>query len=245
MEPTVVKGIPVTCEAAILNSGVTIDTVVSCKPFREWLDEMDRERFKIRSVHIQAVNIFAGPRVGFVMFKADVVDANDRFVPGVVFMRGGAVAILPVLICNGTQHAVLAVQPRLPTGRFDFVEIPAGMLDDSGNFYGPAADLLKDELNMTVAIDELINLSELAGHSRGHFPSPGGCEETIRVYCFIRHVTEDELAKIRGRFTSNPEHGKQITLKVAPLADLWKIPDGKTVVAYALFRELEASILPR
>ncbi len=242
MAEKIVTGIPVTCEDNILASGVTLDTMVSSKAFSDWLGEIDRERFNVRSVHIQAVNMF-GPRVGFMMFKADVVDAEDKFVPGVVFMRGGCVAILPVLLCNGKQYTVMTVQPRLPTGKFDFVEIPAGMLDGNGDFIGVAAKEIGEELNMKVSRSELIDMSEMAGHMRGHFPTPGGSDETIRVYCFVRQVSEDELAELNGRLTGNLEEGEQITLKIMPLKDLWRIPDGKTIVAYTLFRELEEFIL--
>lgn len=242
MTAKIVSGITVTCEENIIASGITLDTIVSCKAFTDWVAEIDRERFNIRSVHVQAVNMF-GPRVGFMMFKADVVDSQNKFVPGVVFMRGGCVAILPVLICNGKQYTVMTVQPRLPTGKFDFVEVPAGMLDGNGDFIGVAAKEIEEELKMKVARNELVDMSEMAGHLRGHFPTPGGSDETIRMYCFVRQVSEDELAELNGRLTGNLAEGEQITLKVMPLKDLWKIPDGKTIVAYTLFRELEEFIL--
>ncbi len=242
MAEKIVSNITVTCDDSILASGVTLDTIVSCKAFTDWLGELDCERFNVLSVQIQAVNMF-GPRVGFLMFKADAVDAEGRMLPGVVFMRGGCVAILPVLICNGVQYAVMTVQPRLPTGQFDFVEIPAGMLDGSGNFIGVAAKELEEELKLNVAANELIDMSQMAGHFRGHFPSPGGSDETIRVFCFVRQLTEAELQDFNGRLTGNLEEGEQITLKIMPLKDLWKIPDGKTIVAYSLFRELEEFIL--
>ncbi len=53
--------------------------------------------------------------IGFLMFKREAVDWEGRMLPGVVLMRGGCVAILPVLICNsvkvGYRHDT--VQPRL------------------------------------------------------------------------------------------------------------------------------------
>lgn len=242
MNSKIVSGITVTCEENIIASGVTLDTMVTCKAFSDWLAEIDRERFIVRSVHIQAVNMF-GPRVGFMMFKADVVDSEGKFLPGVVFMRGGCVAILPVLLCEGKQYTVMTVQPRLPTGKFDFVEVPAGMLDGNGDFIGVAAKEIAEELKMKVSRDELIDMSEMAGHLRGHFPTPGGSDETIRVYCFVRHVSQEELDDLNGRLTGNLAEGEQITLKIMPVKDLWKIPDGKTIVAYTLFRELGEFIL--
>ena len=242
MTSTNVAGFTVTCEESIIAAGVSLDTMVSCKAFTDWLGEIDRNQLNVRSVHIQSVNMF-GERVGFMMFRADVVDRNDKPLPGVVFMRGGCVAILPVLVCNGKQYTVMTVQPRLPTGKFDFVEVPAGMLDGNGDFVGVAAKELGEELKMKVGRDELIDMSEMAGHVRGFFPTPGGSDETIRVYCFVRQVSQEELDELNGRLTGNLEEGEQITLKIMPLKELWKIPDGKTIVAYTLFRELEEFIL--
>lgn len=242
MTSNINAGFPVTCEENIFASGITLETIVTCKAFTDWLGELDQERFTVRSVHVQAVNMF-GQRVGFMMFKADVVDSQNKFVPGVVFMRGGCVAILPVLLCNGQRYTVMAVQPRLPTGKFDFVEIPAGMLEGSGDFIGVAAKEIEQEMGMKVNVSELIDMSAMAGHIRGHFPTPGGSDETIRTYCFVREVTEEQLADFNGRLTGNLAEGEQITLKIMPLKDLWKIPDGKTIVAYTLFRELEEHIL--
>ncbi len=105
-----------------------------------------------------------GPRVGFLMFKADVVDSENRMAARRrVHARWLRLAILPVLICNDVQYTVMTVQPRLPTGQFDFVEIPAGMLDGSGNFIGVAAKELEEELKLKVAANELIDMSQMAG----------------------------------------------------------------------------------
>lgn len=243
MDPVLVSGIPLTVEQAILDAGVTADTIIAAKPFKEWLAAMDRDRFKIRSIHIQSVDMF-GSRVGFLKFKADVVDQNDRFLPGIVFMRGGAVGILPVLVSNGERYAVLTVQPRFPTGQFAFVEIPAGMLDGSGNFSGVAAKELEEELKIKVSTDELIDLTEFAGYPGGYYPSCGGSDETIRLFSFTRTVSAEELADINGRLTGLLDEGEQITLKVVPLDEVWKVPDGKAITAYALFCQYEASLKP-
>jgi ADP-sugar diphosphatase len=49
------------------------------------------------------------------------------------------VAILVILKCEGERWVVCCRQPRIPIGRADYLEIPAGMLDDSGQFAGVAA----------------------------------------------------------------------------------------------------------
>lgn len=222
--------------------GITAETqekAIASKPFQDWLESVG-ERFVVKGVKFQSVDMF-GPRVGFIKFVADITDTNGKFIPGIVFMRGGAVGMLPVLNCNGKKYTILTVQPRIATGRFDFEEIPAGMLDGSGNFGGVAAKELKEELDMTVSQDDLIDLTAFAGIAGGFFVSPGGTEETLRLFAFEKDVTEEELASYEGKCTGLIEEGEQITLKIVELDSLWHIDDGKTIVAYTLYEKLVAS----
>ena len=86
-----------------------------------------------------------GRRVGFIKFKSTAVitiggDAGAVMVPGIVFMRGGAVGILVILECGGKEYTILKYKDRVPVGVNNLPEVPAGMLDGSGNFKGVAAD---------------------------------------------------------------------------------------------------------
>jgi ADP-sugar diphosphatase len=169
--------------------GIDIAVVTASKAFTDWVAAVDADRFVVSAVHIQSVDMF-GPKVGFIKFKASVTDSAGKFIPGIVFMRGGCVAMLVVLTCKGKKYTVITVQPRIPSGRFDFVEIPAGMLDGSGNFAGVAAKELDEELGLKIDSNDLIDLSERAGHTKGFFVSPGGTDETIRVFAYEKEVTE-------------------------------------------------------
>jgi ADP-sugar diphosphatase len=235
MDHKTLDGIPVTSEA-----GIDVDAVISSAQFKDWLASMDRSRFTIKSVHIQSVDKF-GPKIGFIKFKADLADSRGKFLPGIIFMRGNSVGILPVFTCKGRSYAVLTVQPRAATGRFDFVEIPAGMLDGSGNFGGTAAKELDEELGLKITEAELTDLSGLAGLNTGFYPSPGGCDEAIRLFTFTREVSEDEMAAMNGKCTGLLSEGEQITLKIVPIDELWSIPDGKTIAAIALYQRFVAS----
>jgi len=222
-------------------AGIATDTVVQSKQFQNWLARLDVARFKVRAVHFQSVDMF-GPKVGFIKFKADVVDSAGKFIPGIVFMRGGSVGILPVLTCGGKKYAVMTMQPRVPTGSFDFLEIPAGMLDGSGNFAGVAAKELEEELAIKLAASDLTDLCALAGCASGIYLSPGGSDESMHFYSFTRAVTEEEMAAMNGRCTGLIEEGEQITLKIVPLESLISVPDAKTIVAYALYQQFLASL---
>jgi ADP-sugar diphosphatase len=215
------------------------DKAIASKPFQDWLASVT-DRFVVKGVKFQSVDMF-GPRVGFIKFVADVTDTSGKFIPGIVFMRGGAVGMLPVLTCEGKKYTILTVQPRIATGRFDFAEIPAGMLDGSGNFGGVAAKELKEELDITIAQEDLIDLTAFAGMAGGFFVSPGGTEETLRLFAYEQEVTQEELASYEGKCTGLIEEGEQITLKIAELDTLWKVDDGKTVVAWTLYQQYVAS----
>ena len=77
-------------------------------------------------------------------------------VPGIVFMRGGAVAILVVLFDEtGTRRVLICKQPRVPCGQSAFPEIPAGMLDGEGKFSGVAAKELQEETGLVITEDEV------------------------------------------------------------------------------------------
>jgi ADP-sugar diphosphatase len=231
-----VAGIPVTAA-----EGLDPNVATSSKLFTDWLASVDRQRFILKSVHIQSIDMF-GPRVGFLKFKVDVVDVQTKFLPGVVFARGGSVTVLVVLVCEGEAHAVVTVQPRLATGSFDFVELCAGMLDGSGNFAGVAAKELKEELGIEVKEEDLTDLSTLSGHPGGVYLSPGACEETIRFYALCQSVTREELEAMEGRCTGVLEEGEQITLKIVPLDSLVTIADAKTIVAHSLFQRFSREI---
>ncbi len=218
------------------DAGIDLSLVNAAKPFTNWLAEVDRERFKVQSIHVQSVDMF-GPRVGFVKFKVEVTDADGRALPGIIFARGGSVSVLAVLLCEGKSYVVTTVQPRLATGKFEFVEVCAGMLDGSGNFAGVAAKELKEELDIEISASDLTNLSELSGAPDGMYLSPGACEETIRFFAFTRTVSRPELNAMQGKCTGALDEGEQITLKIIELDELLSLPDAKSVVAYTLFQQ--------
>lgn len=90
---------------------------------------------------------------------------------------------------------ILTLQPRLPVPSYDFPELPAGMLDSSGDFSGAASKEIQEEtgkllspgclnvwlisdwtIGLTINESELIDLTELAygDRWRGMYPSAGG-----------------------------------------------------------------------
>eukprot|EP00004_Rigifila_ramosa_P002839 TRINITY_DN128_c0_g1_i1.p1 TRINITY_DN128_c0_g1~~TRINITY_DN128_c0_g1_i1.p1 ORF type:complete len:381 (-),score=93.28 TRINITY_DN128_c0_g1_i1:21-1163(-) len=233
------KDVPVTLAPGIPLAHAK--AAVESRNFTEWVKNLDA-KLTVKKIHIAAVDMF-GPRVGFIKFNADIVDAQGAMVPGIVFMRGGAVAILPILHCQGTRYTLLTVQARVPIASAAFAEIPAGMLDGNENFAGIAAKEMEEETGIKLTKGELIDLSGLATPgSSGMFPSAGGCDEFIRLYAFERIVSLEQLRDLQGKLTGELHEGEKITLKVVKLENIpIETPDAKALSALQLYTYLVAT----
>jgi len=199
---------------------------------QRWVSRLGKD-FDLRSVHVREVVMF-GSRAGFVLAEADVRDAEGRQLPGVAFLRGDSVAVLPVLVTpDGERMAVLVRQARVPAGLADYYEIPAGMLDD-GAFASKAIEELAEEVGEGVEIREgdLVQLWE--GHT-----TPGGSDEAVRVYAAEIPVDDHVVGRLMGRLTGNRHEKEAITVAVAPLDDVPSLAgsDMKTMLAWHGYRD--------
>lgn len=225
--------------------GENVELAVRSAPFQEWVRDLSPD-FQVSRIIFQSVDIVGPPdarKVLFIKFAADVVDGCNRFIPGIVCMRGGAVAILVILECEDIEYTLLTVQPRFPIGCFAFPEIPAGMLDGSGDFAGKAAEELRQETGLEITTRGLTDLTQIfyRGWWPGMYPSPGGCDECIRIFLHREKITPSGLAQLQGKCTGVLEEGEQITLKVIPLQMLpLETPDAKSIVALALYNFAKA-----
>lgn len=208
--------------------------------------------YVLRSVTIQAFDLFGAHRVGFVKLAAVVSNAAGETLPAAALLRGPSVAMLVMLIPDDAtsdeeRYVVFTVQPRVPAASLGFVELPAGMVDDAGNFKGVAAQEMQEELGITIAEDELTCLSDLAaGEEEGEnlaaamFPSAGGCDEHVTMYSYERRIPRGELQSWSGRLTGLRDRGEKITLRIVPMRDAWKVGarDAKALGALALWEGL-------
>lgn len=164
------------------------------------------------------------------------------------------VLLQPDDLSKGSQeeiYVLLTVQPRVPAGGLQFVELPAGMVD-GGTFAGSAAKEIKEELGLEIPEDELTNLTDLAipAHANGEgkeeqlpraiFPSAGGCDEHIPIFLHEKRVPRSQLNEWTGKLTGLRDEGEKITLKLVRLEDLWweGARDAKALGAWALFEGL-------
>jgi ADP-sugar diphosphatase len=236
--------VPVSCSAG-LEGKYDLTAVTQATSFRQWLQRMASDgRFDLQDVEIQGVDMF-GSRIGFIKLKANVKGPKGspeaQALPGILFVRGGSVCVLIVLVTeSGERFAVVTQQPRIGAADFAFSEIPAGMLDDEGHFAGKAAAEIQEETGLTIAADELIDLSGRVYGSKwpGVYMSPGGCDEAIRMFCVEKKMTLAEVQQMEGRAAGCADENEHITVRIVPLNDLWKLsPDAKTLCALYLYEK--------
>ncbi|KAL2543621.1 Nudix hydrolase 14 [Forsythia ovata] len=238
-------GQPVPVVAASGVSGSDFRNAIESSLFKQWLKNIQTQTgmlangaMSLSQVLIQGVDMF-GKRVGFLKFKADVVDKETGLkVPGIVFARGPAVAVLILLDSDGETYAVLTEQVRVPVGRL-ILELPAGMLDaDKGDIVGAAVKEVEEETGIHLNLDDVIDLTAFLEPSTGCkiFPSPGGCDEDISLFLHRTEVDKGIIQQLQGKQMGLRDQGEFIKVHVAPYKNLWRMTaDAKALMAIALY----------
>jgi ADP-sugar diphosphatase len=204
-----------------------VTEVLSSAKVRRWLDAI-QAAFDVRAATFARVYLF-GKTVGFVLAEAEAYTREGARIPGIVFLRGDAVAIMLVLIASdGRRYTVLTRQPRLPVGHPSYEEIPAGMIDEDV-VVAKALEELREEVGADLDVRaEDLNLLETI-HS-----SPGGTDEMVQIFYAEKDVPDHLIRSLMGRKTGNPDEKEGITVEVIPLEDLAfrATSDMKTRMAY-------------
>jgi len=208
--------------------------------------------YRLISVTVQSVDYF-GKRIGFVKILADVRNSEGPL-PGIVFLRGGSVAMLMILRPSDSKNerwVVMTEQARIPAGSLRFMEIPAGMMDLHGTFEGAAAVEIKQETGLEVKESDLVNLTKLAlaevqvgapePLQKAMYPSPGGSDEYITIFLWEKVLDRQEIEDLREKLTGERESGEKITVKLLNYEELWKVGarDAKTLAAWSLYEALK------
>ncbi|KAK2964325.1 putative Nudix hydrolase 14, chloroplastic [Blattamonas nauphoetae] len=241
MSSVIIKdtAVPVTGLTGDIDVQRVIDTFV---PFQDWVKSVDAG-ITVKSILIQ--NVDATPnRILFVKMKVEAYVADGTHpIPGIILLRGGAVACLVEVICENQSYALLVEQPRLAVGKSNFLEAVAGMIDGSSNFAGVVVQEMKEETGISLTEKDMIDLTELAHGKevRGFYPSVGLCDEFIRLYLYRVEMTKSQMTQLEGKLAGLTEHGEYIRLKIVPLDSLWKAThDSKTLACLYLRDKLLA-----
>lgn len=236
---------PVQIVAAPGVSASEFRNAIESSLFQQWLKNIQTESgilangtMALKQVLIQGVDMF-GKRVGFLKFKADVLDKKTGTkVPGIVFARGPAVAVLILLESEGKTYAVVTEQVRVPAGKL-ILELPAGMLDDDNHdVVGTAVREVEEETGIHLNLEDMVDLTAFLDPSTGCrvFPSPGGSDEEISLFLYRGNASKETITQLQGKETGLREHGELIKVHVVPYDKLWcSTPDAKALMAIALY----------
>ncbi|KAJ2663815.1 hypothetical protein IWW48_001081 [Coemansia sp. RSA 1200] len=240
---------------AHISSSVPLSEIKQFPPLAHWISALATQNQKksgdpvvsVRRIAIQSVDRFKSGKIGFVKFTVDATHMPEGTpIPGVVFLRGGSVAALIILrpADSGSDHkddlVVMTEQPRLAVPDFQLLELPAGMLDDTGVFAGAAAREIQEETGLVMEPHELVDLTDFAGNKCGLYPSPGACDEFIRLFACVKYVERKELDRLRGRLGGLRDDGEFITIRLVPLHQLWRSSsDMKAISALYLWDQYQ------
>lgn len=218
--------------------------IVDCPFFKDWIAKA-RKDFAVTHIHVDSVDYFNRVhRPLFIKITATATLPDGRPVHGVVLLRGNAVGVLVVLRCEGKKYLLLVRQPRLAITEEASLEIPAGILDWSGDYRKVALSELEEEAQIKAEDSELIDLSEFwwKGMTEGFAGSCGLLDERIRLYAVERDVTPEQLKAMDGKNQTYVDENEWIRTVVLPYEDAaHKFIDGKNLIALFLYeRWLEA-----
>lgn len=222
-------------------TGKKAELVVQSHKFLDWASGFDVVKYKVNSIDVEATLFTPGGDLLFASINVDITDRSKpkRFVPGYIFLRGHAVAVLTILrnTDQSIDYVFLVEQFRAPMG-FSIAELPAGMLEET--------DRASGELQFSNrVIEELDEEGTLRATSKNLFymgkfaPSPGGSDEIIYLYRVVFHMTTAEIQA----FLDNPhiggveEEGEDIKARIVQMNDILEAArfDGKAYAAYAIY----------
>jgi 8-oxo-dGTP pyrophosphatase MutT (NUDIX family) len=143
----------------------------------------------------------------FALLKADVVSPEGTRLPNIIFIRGDACLIVPLVRnrATGEERFLMIRQRRIGSGMMS-LEFPAGMLDNqTDNPRGVAARELAEETGIEVAENELFPLCD-----RKLFSSVGASDEGIFYYGCICELDDTAYRALAGRRCGDPDEDEHI-----------------------------------
>lgn len=212
--------------------------VLDSRIYKDWLDA-SQKKFNVTKVHFASVDFLRkGRQPLFIKLEATATLPDGRPVHGIVLVRGNAVGILVVLRCEGKPYLLLVRQPRFAISEQASLEIPAGILDWTGDYRKVALSELEEEAQIKAQDSELIDLMDFwyQGASEGFAASCGLLDERIRLYAIEREVTAEELKAMDGKDQEYTEEIEWIRTEVLPYEEAArKFVDGKNLIALFLY----------
>lgn len=221
--------------------------------FNNWLYQcLEDKSVSITSIRIDSVTMFGPKLIGFIYLTANMT-RNGKPLPGVVFIRGDAVACLVIVKTpsisgfSANYHMVLVDEFKAPTGKV-ITQTPAGMLNN-GTIKGAMMAEIEEETGIVVSSEVVIPLSEceknalpigkLIDLESSFYPSQGGCDEKIHCYAYIVEMSSKKLNELHGRQTGRADENENITVRVVSLSNssIRETQDSKLIVCASALKD--------
>jgi ADP-sugar diphosphatase len=215
---------------------ISFPQILAAPKFQNWLQQLDTSILDIDHIRIDHVKWFCNPanpdpaKLGFLYLEVIAKEKQtNKTLPGIVFLRGNAVAVLIYVNVGSEEYIIFTEQTRVPIGR-KILEIPAGMMDDSSNFAGVAMKEISEETGLKAPhVNDLKFLGKI-------IPSAGGCDEEISLFFWKTSVSmekKDEiLSKIHGNSAENESIKILFIQKMVAHSYLLQIGDVKGISAW-------------
>ncbi|KAF2766268.1 nudix hydrolase 14 [Teratosphaeria nubilosa] len=252
-----------------LPDGLTEAQLLGFKAFSDWhrclKNSLEKQKlgdhpfrqapYRLRHIRVDS---FDKPRdrILFVKMVATITNDHGDALPGVVFLRGGSVAVLLILRpldALDERYVVMTEQPRPAAGSLRFMEIPAGMLDDEENFAGAAAREIREEVGLQLNKADLIDMTALALKGQqteenmrdAMYPSPGACDEFISIFLWEREKERMEIEDLKDKLAGERAEQENITVRLMNYERLLAVGarDAKTLAAWSLYEYLKRTRL--
>ena len=178
------------------------------KKITDWIEDVEQSGCTVKKIStLQEIRRRKGDLL-FALLDVDVVSPDGVKLPHIVFIRGHACVIIPLLINQdtGEERYLMVRQWRIGNGQFS-LEFPAGMLDhNTEDPPGVAVRELQEETGLLISKDELFPLTDKVLYS-----SAGGSDEGIYFFGCVKSVGTTLFESFRKGTGGNPEEGEQIS----------------------------------
>jgi len=207
---------------------------------QKWLQNVQKS-FQVNSLHIVHADLRGKHSIRrplFIKLEADARDERGNKMHGITVLRGHAVAILPVIRCNGEEYLLLVDQPRFPSGEPHSLEIPAGMLDECEDPAEVACKEMQEETGMIIQKEDLINLLPSGTPAaQGLIISGGLMDERIFLYAVEKEVSQKEFMELQNRKQTWDHEGEHIINRLVPMHEApGLLQDSKCFAALWFYR---------
>lgn len=187
---------------------------------RAWIELVKNAGCSVRNIKPLSLTRKEDGRLLFALLDADIRSPEGHELPNIVFIRGDACLIVP-LVRNrdtGEERFLMVRQRRAGNGSHD-LEFPAGMLDnDIDDPAGTAARELAEETGINVASRDLFPLC-----GKKLFSSVGACDEGIYYFGCIKKLDNAAWRSLAGSPSAgNPEENEHISVVLISRKDAEK-----------------------